>query len=98
MSEEIHVSVFLSNRPALAARISANERLRILLDCPEWCVNSPHLQLLAVGSDKWQHPSGSAFVEVWSAMYQLFDQTPSNATQRFHYRASCSATTLMAPG
>lgn len=73
VSEEIHASVFLSNRTALAARISANDRLRILLECLEWCAASPYLRLLTVGLDKRQRPAGSAFIEAWAALYQLFD-------------------------
>ena len=79
VSEEIHASVFLSNRTAVAARISANDRLRILLECLEWCASSSHLRLLTVGLDKRQRPEGSAFVEVWAAMYRLFDDVLANA-------------------
>lgn len=79
VSEEIHASVFLSNRTALAARLSANDRLRILLDCLEWCAASPYLRLLTVGLDKRQRPLGSAFTEVWAALYHLFEKTLAGA-------------------
>ncbi|AMR29009.1 hypothetical protein A0257_19155 [Hymenobacter psoromatis] len=75
VSEEIHASVFLSNRTAIAARISANDRLRILLECLEWCAASPYLRLLTVGLDKRQRTNSSAFTEVWAALYHLFDET-----------------------
>ena len=80
ISEEIHASVFLSNRTALATRISANDRLRILLECLEWCAASPYLHLLTVGLDKRQRSEGSAFVEVWAALYRLFDNVLATVT------------------
>ena len=80
VSDEIHASAFLSSRSALAARLSANDRLRILLECLEWCAASPYLRLLTVGLDKRHRPEGSAFTEVWAALYRLFDATLAAAT------------------
>ena len=96
VSEEIHASVFLSNRTPIAARISANNRLRILLECLEWCAAQPYLRLLTVGLDKRLRPGGSAFAEVWAALYQLFDEFLA-ATQPVT-QVWCYATIPMAPG
>ena len=72
LSEEIHASAFISS-PGPVARISLNDRLRILLECVDWCRQRPDLQLLTVGMDKRQATTNTVFQDVWRQLLLLFD-------------------------
>lgn len=72
LSEEIHASAFISS-PGPVARISLNDRLRILLECVDWCRQRADLQLLTVGMDKRQATTNTVFQDVWRQLLLLFD-------------------------
>ncbi|MBJ6108864.1 DUF3800 domain-containing protein [Hymenobacter sp. BT523] len=72
ISEEIHASAFLS-KPGPVARIPLNDRLRILLECVDWCRRRTDVQLLAVGTDKRQAVTNTVFQDVWRQLLRLFD-------------------------
>ena len=72
ISEEIHASAFIS-KPGPVAHIPLNERLRILLECLDWCRRRPDLQLLAVGMDKRRAVTNTVFQDVWRQLLLLFE-------------------------
>ncbi len=71
LSEEIHASAFIS-KPASVAHIPLNDRLRILLECVDWCRRSD-LGLLTVGINKRQAATNTVFQDVWRQLLVLFD-------------------------
>lgn len=72
ISEEIHASAFIS-KPGSVAHIPLNERLRILLECVDWCRRRTDMHLLAVGMDKRQAVTNTVFQDVWRQLLLLFD-------------------------
>lgn len=72
ISEEIHASAFIS-KPGPVAHIPLNERLRILLECVDWCRRRTDMHLLAVGMDKRQAATNTVFQDVWRQLLRLFD-------------------------
>lgn len=72
ISEEIHASAFIS-KPGPVAHIPLNERLRILLECLDWCRRRTDVHLLAVGMDKRQAVTNTVFQDVWRQLLLLFD-------------------------
>ena len=72
ISEEIHASAFIS-KPGPVAHIPLNERLRILLECVDWCRRRTDVQLLAVGMDKRQAVTNTVFQDAWRQLLRLFD-------------------------
>jgi hypothetical protein len=72
ISEEIHASAFIS-KPGSVAHISLNDRLRILLECVDWCRRRTDLHLLTVGLDKRQALTNTVFQDVWRQLLLLFD-------------------------
>jgi hypothetical protein len=72
ISEEIHASAFIS-KPGSVAHIPLNERLRILLECVDWCRRRTDIHLLTVGLDKRQAVANTVFQDVWRQLLLLFD-------------------------
>jgi hypothetical protein len=72
ISEEIHASAFIS-KPGPVAHIPLNERLRILLECVDWCRRRTDLHLLAVGTDKRHAVTNTVFQDAWRQLLRLFD-------------------------
>lgn len=72
ISEEIHASAFIS-KPGPVAHIPLNERLRILLECVDWCRRRSDIQLLTVGLDKRQAQTDTVFEDAWRQLLLLFD-------------------------
>ena len=72
ISEEIHASAFIS-KPGPVAHIPLNERLRILLECVDWCRRRTDIHLLTVGLDKCQAVTDTVFQDVWRQLLLLFD-------------------------
>jgi hypothetical protein len=79
ISEEIHASAFIS-KPGPVAYIPLNERLRILLECVDWCRSRTDLHLLAVGLDKRQAVTNTVFQDVWRQLLVLFDEHLATAS------------------
>ena len=73
ISEETHASAFIS-KPGPVAHISLNDRLRILLECLDWCRRRADLHLLTVGTDKRQATTNTVFQDVWRQLLLLFDR------------------------
>lgn len=73
ISEEIHASAFMSS-PGFLVRISLNDRLRILLECLDWCRQRTDLKLLTVGIDKRQSLTNTVFQDAWRQLLLLFDE------------------------
>jgi hypothetical protein len=72
ISEEIHASAFIS-KPGSVAHIPLNERLRILLECVDWCRRRTDVHLLTVGLDKRQAVTNTVFQDAWRQLLLLFD-------------------------
>lgn len=72
-SEEIHASAFISS-PGPLKRISLNNRLRIMLDCLNWCGLRSDLQLFTVCYDKHSAVTDTIFQDAWQQLLLLFDQ------------------------
>lgn len=72
ISEEIHASAFIS-KPGPVSHIPLNERLRILLECVDWCRQRTDMHLLTVGLDKRQALTNTVFQDVWRQLLLLFD-------------------------
>ena len=99
LSEEIHASAFIS-KPAAVGRIPLNDRLRILLDCVDWCRRAD-LRLLTVGLDKRRATADTVFQDVWRQLLLRFDHylaqaDPAGPTQGLVFCDNTDGTKLTA--